>query len=282
MDISTWLKHATKQLKDVGITTNRLDAELLLSHTLRKPRTYLHAHLDEIIDPRREQIADARLQLRQERVPLAYITGHKEFYGRMFKVSPATLIPRPESEDIIETLLAATSDEITPKTLVDVGTGSGALAITAKLERPHLRVIASDISTKALAVAKANATSYQADVLFRSMSLLNEHAGTIDYLIANLPYVDATWDDTSPELQHEPTEALYAEEAGLALIYKLLPQIDRWLAQDGLALLEADPSQHEAIIKKASQHALVQVQTKGYCLALARPRSQLKSEEIAQ
>ena len=270
MDISTWLKTATKQLKDVGIPTARLDAELILSHSLRKPRTYLHAHLEDEVDPRRKDIANARLQLRLERVPLAYIIGHKEFYGRRFKVSPATLIPRPESEDIIETLLAATSSEITAKTLVDVGTGSGALAITAKLERPHLTVIASDISTKALAVARINASNYQADVLFRAMNLLNEHAGTIDYLIANLPYVDEAWTDTSPELRHEPAEALYANNGGLELIYKLLPQAKRWLAVDGLVLLEADPTQHDAILATAHTHGLKKASAKGYCLALAR------------
>lgn len=271
MDISTWLRHATKQLKDVGITSNRLDAELILSHTIRKPRTYLHAHLDELIDQRRKDIADARLQLRLERVPLAYIMGHKEFYGRRFKVSPATLIPRPESEDIIETLLAASSGEITPKILIDVGTGSGALAITAKLERPHLQVTASDISSKALAIAKDNAQAHQADIHFRTMDLLNDHAGPIDYLIANLPYVDASWTDTSPELKHEPSEALYAPDGGLRIINKLLPQAKRWLTKSGLLLLEADPSQHEAIIKEASKkHHLKHVQTKGYCLTFSK------------
>lgn len=270
MDISTWLKTATKQLKDVGIPTARLDAELILSHSLRKPRTFLHAHLDDELDLRRHEIANARLQLRSERVPLAYITGHKEFYGRTFKVSPATLIPRPESESLIETLLTLTASEIAPKTLVDVGTGSGALAITAKLERPHLHVTASDISQKALAIAAENAQKLGADVHFRIMNLLNEHAGTINYIIANLPYVDETWGDTSPELRHEPPEALYADEGGLKLIYKLLPQAARWLANDGFLLLEADPTQFAAITQKAAQYKLVPSTQNDYCLVLQK------------
>jgi release factor glutamine methyltransferase len=105
MTISTWLKLATKQLKDIGITSARLDAELLLAETLRKPRTYLHAHLNEDIDPRRVDIANARLDLRLERVPLAYILGYKEFFGRKFRVTPAVLVPRPETEDLMTIFL---------------------------------------------------------------------------------------------------------------------------------------------------------------------------------
>ena len=136
MDISTWLKLATKQLKDIGITSARLDAELLLAETLRKPRTYLHAHLNEDIDPRRVDIANARLDLRLERVPLAYILGYKEFFGRKFRVTPAVLVPRPETEDLMTIFLQLTEADIAPKTVIDIGTGSGILGITAALERP--------------------------------------------------------------------------------------------------------------------------------------------------
>lgn len=270
MTISEWLQEATKQLKDAGIPTSRLDAEIILTHTIRKPKTYLHAHLNDTIDPRRKDIANARLELRLDRVPVAYITGHKEFYGRPFKVSPATLIPRPESEDIIDTLLAASSSEITHKTLVDVGTGSGALAITAKLERPHLSVIASDISPKALSIAQFNAKAHNADIHFRKMSLLDTHAGPLDYILANLPYVDRSWSDLSPELKYEPHEALFADKQGLSLIFRLLPQAKRWLTDAGLLLLEADPSQHDDIIKEAKISGLGYIQTKGYCIAFQK------------
>ena len=141
MTISTWLKLATKHLKDIGIASARLDAELLLAETLRKPRTYLHAHLDEEIDPRRVDIANARLDLRLERVPLAYILGYKEFFGRKFRVTPAVLVPRPETEDLMTIFLQLTEADITPKTVIDVGTGSGVLGITAALERPQFRTI---------------------------------------------------------------------------------------------------------------------------------------------
>lgn len=270
MTISSWLIDATKQLKDVGIDTNRLDAELILAHTLRKPRTYLHAHLDEEIDPRRQDIATARLDLRIDRTPLAYILGHKEFYGRRFSVNPSVLIPRPESETMIEWLLELTSEEITPKKLIDVGTGSGCLGITAKLERPQLEVTLIDIDTKALKVAERNANTYNATLHTRRDNLLDRQGFAVDYVLANLPYVDAAWTDTSPELQHEPAKALYASNGGLKLIYQLIPQLTRWLAPGGIALLEADPAQHAAIKKTAETDGLSSLGSREYILGLQK------------
>lgn len=268
--ISAWLIDATKQLKDIGIESNRLDAELILAHTLRKPRTYLHAHLDEEIDPRRQDIAGARLDLRLERTPLAYILGHKEFYGRRFTVTPSVLIPRPESEVLIEWLLELTAEEITPKRLIDVGTGSGCLGITAKLERPHLDVTLTDVDTKALAVAEKNAVAHDAVVHTRRDNLLDRQGFAIDYVLANLPYVDAAWTDTSPELRHEPELALYTSQGGLKLIFQLLPQLARWLTPGGIALLEADPTQHEAITKAAKSAGLSSLGARDYIVSLVR------------
>ena len=139
--------------------------------TLRKDRTYLHAHQKEEIDPRRFDIAEARLQLRLEHIPLAYILGYKEFYGRQFKVSPSVLVPRPESEDMISLFLTLTNDDNSPKTLIDVGTGSGILGITAKLEKPSLRVILSDVNELALDIAAKNANNLNADVTIQQQSL---------------------------------------------------------------------------------------------------------------
>ena len=104
MTIESWLRQATNELKEAGIASDYLDAEILLAHTIRHSRTWLHAHIDENLDDRQIEIANARVDLRKSYVPIAYIIGHKDFYGRQFKVSPETLIPRPESEAIIELL----------------------------------------------------------------------------------------------------------------------------------------------------------------------------------
>lgn len=267
MNIATWLKNAAKQLKAIGIASARLDAELILANTLRKNRTYLHAHLDEEIDPRRVDIADARLSLRLDRVPLAYILGCKEFYGRKFTVSPAVLVPRPESEEMITLFLALTAGEIAPKTLIDVGTGSGCLGITAALERPSLRVILSDISPRAIKIAEKNAGNLQARVTVQQQSLLSGQIEPVDYIFANLPYVDRDW-DVSPELRHEPVEALFAADNGLRLIETLIAQAPRHLTADGLLFLEADPRQHQAIINQAKDHGLHEAETRGFIIVL--------------
>ena len=265
--IATWLKNAAKQLKAIGITSARLDAELILANTLRKNRTYLHAHLDEETDPRRVDIADARLSLRLDRVPLAYILGCKEFYGRKFTVSPAVLVPRPESEEMITLFLALTAGEIAPKTLIDVGTGSGCLGITAALERPSLRVILSDISPRAIKIAEKNVSNLQARVTLQQQSLLSGQIEPVDYIFANLPYVDRDW-DVSPELRHEPAEALFAADNGLRLIETLIEQAPRHITAGGLLFLEADPRQHQAILDQAKDHGLHEAETRGFIIVL--------------
>ena len=267
MIISEWLKIAAKSLKIANIPSARLDAELILANTLRKNRTYLHAHLDEEIDPRRFDIANARLDLRLDRVPIAYILGYKEFYGRRFTVSPSVLIPRPESEDLISLFLELTAGEITEKVLIDVGTGSGCLGITAKLERNNLSVILSDISKPALNIAEKNANALNADVHIQQQSLLNGQLKPVDYIFANLPYVDKNW-DVSPELQYEPDIALFAEDEGLKLILQLISQAPRCLISEGLLFIEADPQQHNRIIDEAVKNGFVKERALDYILVL--------------
>ena len=267
MIISEWLKIATKFLKTANIPSARLDAELILANTLRKNRTYLHAHLDEEIDPRRFDIANARLDLRLDRVPIAYILGYKEFYGRRFTVSPSVLIPRPESEDLISLFLELTASEIAEKVLIDVGTGSGCLGITAKLERSNLSVILSDISKPALNIAEKNADALNADVHIQQQSLLNGQLKPVDYIFANLPYVDKNW-DVSPELQYEPEIALFAEDEGLKLILQLISQAPRCLTPEGLLFIEADPQQHNRIINEAVKNGFVKERVLNYILVL--------------
>ena len=267
MIISDWLKTATKSLKNIGISSARLDAELILANTLRKNRTYLHAHLDEEIDPRRFDIANARLDLRLDRVPIAYILGYKEFYGRRFTVSPSVLIPRPESEDLISLFLELTASEIAEKVLIDVGAGSGCLGITAKLERSNLSVILSDISKPALNIAEKNADALNADVHIQQQSLLNGQLKPVDYIFANLPYVDKNW-DVSPELQYEPDIALFAEDEGLKLILQLISQAPRCLTPEGLLFIEADPQQHNRIIDEAVKNGFIKERVLNYILVL--------------
>lgn len=274
MTIDAWLSQAVTALKAVGVPTAQLDAEIILAHTIKKPRTYLHAHGDQQLGLRDVEIADARIDLRSDRTPIAYIIGHKEFYGRKFYVTPSTLIPRPESEDalaLLSELIPATKSLFndTPR-LVDVGTGSGILAITAKLEHPELDVYGLDISRHALVVAEKNAAYHAADVHFSESDLLENFPFQATYIIANLPYVDETWNDLSPELRHEPSSALFAPDGGLRLIKQLLKQAPHVLTDGGVLLLEADPTQHPAIKAAAAPLGLQPLQSRGYYVALTK------------
>lgn len=258
--IKDWLADATRQLVFADIPSARLDSELILAHTIRQPRHYLHAHPEEALTDRQIEIANARLSLRLERVPVAYIIGHKEFYGRRFDVTTATLIPRPESEVLIELLSEALPSQhslITePHRLVDVGTGSGILGITAKLEHPELIVTLTDSSRHALTVAERNAKRLSAEVEVLHGDLLATYPFVAHTIIANLPYVDTSW-DRSPETEHEPEAALFAGNGGKALIYKLLRQTKEKLANGGHLILEADPAQHDDIIAEAKKYGLL-------------------------
>jgi release factor glutamine methyltransferase len=266
MTIDEWIHEASDELKNAGIDSALLDAELILAHTLRQPRTYLHAHGSEKISSRHEDIANARLELRLERTPVAYIIGHKEFYGRKFKTSPSALIPRPESEALIELL-----DEILPKNLplapvstrlIDVGTGTGCLGITAKLEWPEITVTLADIDKHALNLARENAKLLHADVTLLQNDLLRGYTDPVDIIIANLPYVNKQW-EVSPETHAEPSIALYASDSGLSLIKQLIIQAVQLLPTGGHLLLESDLRQHAAIIALAKESGLRLVQTKG-------------------
>ncbi|HEU5121863.1 MAG TPA: peptide chain release factor N(5)-glutamine methyltransferase [Candidatus Saccharimonadales bacterium] len=272
--LNEWLQVATRQLAGIGINSARLDAEIILAHTLRKSRTYLHAHNDDVLDPRHLEIADARLQLRLDHTPVAYIIGHKEFYGRLFRVTPATLIPRPESEVIID-LLKQSARAIPPSLLqetihlIDVGTGSGCLGITAKLECPELSVVLSDVSKHALKVAEQNAANLKAEVTFIHSNLLENYPLTPTFILANLPYVDPTW-KRSPETNHEPSQALFAKDDGLELINKLLEQAQFRLKPQGHLILEADPRQHASILKTATGLGFQQQTIQNYIVHLQK------------
>ena len=212
MNVSLWLKTASQSV-------DLLDAELILAHSLGAERTFLHAHPDFELSEEIAQKANLALERRQNHEPLAYITGAKDFYGREFQVTEDVLIPRPETEVLIEV-----TKRLKPTKILDVGTGSGCIAVTLAKELPGAIVTGIDISEKALEIAEK-----------------------FDLIIANLPYVDRDWDWLGPELQFEPKTALFAEDGGLELIKKLIQQAPEHLEQGGCLLLEADKTQHQKI-----------------------------------
>ena len=219
MNVLSWLKK-TKE------TIPSLDAELILAHVLGVDRVFFVSHdLDELT-PEQELAADELVRKRADHVPLAYLLNYKEFYGRGFFVNEDVLIPRPETESIIDI-----TKELDPKSILEIGTGSGCIAITLKLEMPDTKVRAVDISEPALVVAKHNAANLgvELDEIKISDLLSDVSLADTDLVIANLPYVDKSWDFLSPELRYEPPIALFADDGGLALVKKLILELEKWL-----------------------------------------------------
>jgi len=271
--IKQWLELAATKLSEYGITSSRLDSELIISHELDKPRTFLHAHSDELLGGKTVISANKKLNLRMKRTPIAYILGKKEFYGREFAVSPATLIPRPESEEVIECLNKLFTTKQLDKTenlkLVDVGTGSGILGITAKLEFPTLDVTLADVSNDALEIAQKNAEKFSANVNIINSDLLKNYRSKPNIILANLPYVDHSW-DRSKETDYEPALALFADDNGQEIIKKLLIEVSKKLTTQGFIILESDPCQHAPLIKFAERLAMTVTGESGYILVLQK------------
>jgi release factor glutamine methyltransferase len=270
--VKDWLNNATHKLTEVSIPSARLDAEIILANAIDQNRTYLHAHSDEDIDKNQLKTANNNLQSRLKRIPIAYILGYKEFYGRNFIVNKSTLIPRPESEEIInivKKILPSTAYNLPPTSLIDVGTGSGCLGITLKLEFPTIDVALTDISPDALKIAKVNAKKLSVDVKIIQSDLLSNYEQKTDIIVANLPYVNPEW-KRSPETNFEPDLALFADDNGMLLIKQLIDQASDILTTGGYLILESDPEQHELIIEYAKKYSFDLIYQIGYITAFKR------------
>lgn len=312
MKIKAWLKAAKEQVP-------ALDAELLLVWALGEgevaggareaegratpgesgltlDRSYLVAHGEEELSAETLAKLRAALERRVQGEPLAYIVEEKEFYGRKFRVDARVLIPRPETETLVDLVRerihgsvrdlhqfatdfatvsrqSASRQEASAGRILEIGTGSGCLAVTLALELPEAEVVATDVSAEALRVAQENARRLGARVEFRRADLLAGLAGEFEVLVANLPYVDADWEWLEQRsLDYEPAGALYSEQGGLAHYARLLEQLGaaeakvraRWL------VLEADPCQQDELVRLAAAQGWRLVERRGFANCLVR------------
>jgi release factor glutamine methyltransferase len=249
--INRALLHARGILACGGIEEAPLETELLLGFALGLERSMLYASLEEAVPERAQRTMESLVQRRLHREPLAYIVGKREFFGMEFQVRPGVFIPRPETETLVEqaVLLAKTRFPQDDLLIADIGTGSGALAVSLAKALPSTSVYATDISETALATARANANAngVQDRITFLQGNLMEPLTRRMNVVVANLPYLRR---DRIPCLEpeisrFEPVEALNGGTDGLDLVRRLLRNGPCHLRADGAILLELDPEQME-------------------------------------
>ena len=230
--------------------TPALDASVLMAHIINRPRTWVLAHPEVTLTAEQQQTLDVSLERLERGESFPYVLGHWEFFGLDFDLTRDVLIPRPETELLVEKAIAWLQDSPVRRTVADVGTGSGAIAISIAVNVPDVHVLATDISLEALKVARRNAIKF--DVInrvdFVQCDLLPYHINALptdlhfDLICANLPYIPTETLHQLPVFGREPTRALNGGADGLEVIRRLLEIGPKWLAPNGMILLELESS----------------------------------------
>jgi release factor glutamine methyltransferase len=258
--IATLLKEAAAQLSGSS-DSSALDAEILLCLSLEKPRAYLRAWPDREPEPQQIRYFQALLQQRRQGTPIAYLTGRREFWSREFRVTPDVLIPRPETELLIELSLALLPSD-RPTRIVDLGTGSGIIAVTLAKELPQAEVTATDLSPAALEVAKHNAEQHNAAHIrfLHSDWFASVPPTAFDLAVSNPPYIAENDAHLGRgDVRFEPRSALTAPDSGLADIQTIARDARRHLRAGGHLLIEHGYDQEaavQAIFRNAGYNAV--------------------------
>jgi release factor glutamine methyltransferase len=261
------LRAAIARLEESGVPSAPLAAELLLMHVLQRDRTWLYAHPEFELSPEDAAAYAHLIERRSEGVPTQYLTGRQEFWGLEFQVGPGVLIPRPETEHTIEVALERLgARRAEPLRIVDVGTGSGCIAIALARELPRAEIVATDISAAALDYAQRNAAGHgvskriqflRADLLEAAMEALGRAESRFDLIVSNPPYVGRNDAGSLPRevREHEPAEALFAGDDGLQIYPALIDEAARKLAPSGIVVLEIgyNGAQYVGSLLSASQ-----------------------------
>lgn len=255
MTVNERLMSATKKLSDVGIGTARLDALVLLEDVTGQDRAWLLAHPEHKLSPAEATKLEKLLSQRAEHYPLAYVRKKTEFYGREFVITPAVLEPRPESEtmiDCLKRLLGLPKDV----RIADVGTGSGAIGITAKLELPDTQVELLEIDAEAIKIAQINVDKYTMDMRIIRSDLLTTTSQDNDVLLCNLPYVPEGY-QLNPPAMREPAIAIFGGPDGLDVYRALFNQVIKLKNKPLFILTESLPPQHDGLADIASSAGYV-------------------------
>jgi release factor glutamine methyltransferase len=226
---------------------------VLLSYVLEQPQTWILAHREAALSARQQAKLTALIARLKQGEPLPYLTGRQEFFGLSFEVSPAVLIPRPETELLVETALRWLRSHPAANSAVDVGTGSGCIAVSLAVNTPTLHIVATDISAEALTIAQHNAQIHHVEdrITFQKADLISPELGRFDLMCANLPYVPTSKIAKVNSLPYEPALALDGGPDGLALIKRCLAYAPAHIRAPGMLLFEIEASTGNAAIALA-------------------------------
>ena len=253
------IQRTHRTLESSGIPDPRLEAEVMVMNLMRLLRHDIYANQETEVGPQQEQDLAGMVERRLTREPLAYILGYREFYGINLLVTPGVLIPRPETESLVEHALfmALMGMETTELVIADIGTGCGAIAVNLAIHLPAARIYAFDVTDSALDVAAYNIRAHNvADrVTLGKGDLLEPLPEPVDLIVANLPYIPTgRFDSLQPEIQWEPREALDGGADGLDPIRGLLSQAPGKVKDQATILLELDPEQVPMVEEMARRH----------------------------
>jgi len=257
--VSEALDWATEQLSESDDA--RLDSQVLLAYALNVSRTWLFTWPDKALDGATLTAFNALIEERKNGTPIAYITGYRDFWSLRLKVTPDTLIPRADTELLIETALTLKNVE-KPCDVIDLGTGAGAIALSLANECPSWRITATDINPKTLAVAKENAQTLELAVSFKESAWFDAINDRYDLVISNPPYIES--DDPhlqQGDLRFEPAGALASGQDGLDDIRRLVQQALKHLKKDGYLLLEHGYQQAEAVRSLMAKAGYIDIET---------------------
>jgi release factor glutamine methyltransferase len=249
------LKLASEHLGKHGSDSARLDAEVMLAGALGLRRLDLYLQFDRALSEDELSVFRAQVARRSHGEPVAYVVGHKEFMALDFEVSPAVLVPNPDTETLVQLAVTRAREAARPLRVADVGTGSGCIAIATAHYAPDVEVWASDISTQALEVAARNVAknSMEGRVHLECGDLMEALPGSFDLVCANLPYL-AAGVRPAAEVVAQPGVALYAGEEGAALVIRLLEAAPARLNPGGRVLLEVDPAILPSVLEVADRN----------------------------
>lgn len=248
ISVDQWLRTATTSLRKAGIETARLDCLIFLEDVLKMDRARVLAHLEMILSKQQTATLNNFIVQRRTHLPLAYIRGRVAFFGRNFIVNNHVLVPRPETELMIDLLKKSVLP--THPRIADIGTGSGCIGITVALELPQVKVIAYDIDKQALEVARANAKAHNVNILYRRSDLLEGAQEPVDVILANLPYVPADY-AINLDASFEPAIALFSGKDGLDLYRKFWQELSGLHYKPTNIFTEALPAQHSVLVSLA-------------------------------